>query len=403
MSEKKNIESLFQRYLKNECTPAEIKELLQYFDSPENELLLRRLIKQQSEANEDVNFVADSNSLLDAAFSNIQKTIAANNVKNTQIIPFYKHFLFRAVAAAVLIFLIAAQAFYFLLPKSRRAVAKTENVHKVKDILPGRNNAVLTLDNGKTITLDSAGNGLLAKQGNMMVLKINGQIAYKAATGVIGAKPVYNTITTAKGNDYQLVLSDGSKVWLNAASSIHFPSYFSGEERKVEITGEAYFEVSHDRSKPFKVEFNNAAGEKSEVEVLGTHFDVNAYPDEENIKATLLQGSVKIRRGNKTQLLSPGEQAILTSDAITLKKNIDVSQVVAWKDGYFLFANADIRSIMLQVARWYDVQVTFEGKIPADGFTGKISRNVPLSKFLKVLELNDVHVKTEGRMVTIIQ
>ncbi len=401
MSEKKNIESLFQRYLKNECTPAEIKELLQYFDAPENELLLRHLIKQQSEANEDVNSVVDSTSLLEVAFSNIQKTIAANNGKNTKIIPFYKQFLFRAVAAAVLIFLIAAPAFYFFHPKSQRAVARTENVQKVKDILPGRNNAVLILDNGKTITLDSAGNGMLAKQGNMMVLKINGQIAYKTATGEISAKPVYNTITTAKGNDYQLVLSDGSKVWLNAASSIRFPAFFAGNERKVEITGEVYFEVAHDASKPFRVDFKDKEGRNGEIEVLGTHFNVNDYSDEENVKTTLLEGSVKISRLGQHQMLSPGQQAVLSSDAISLNKNVDITQVVAWKDGYFVFDNTDLQTLMREVARWYNVEVSFEGKLSGEGYSGKISRNVPLSEFLKVLELNNVRVKTDGREVII--
>jgi ferric-dicitrate binding protein FerR (iron transport regulator) len=198
-----------------------------------------------------------------------------------------------------------------------------------------------------------------------------------------------------------VILADGSKVWLNAASSIHFPSYFTGNERKVEITGEAYFEVAKDAAKPFRVEFNNQSGEKGEIEVLGTHFNVNAYPEEEDIKTTLLEGSVKIKRGRNVLMLAPGQQAEVASDNITLKNDVILSQVVAWKDGFFVFNNSDIKIIMRQVARWYDVEVEFEGKIPSEGFTGKVSRNVPLSKFIKVLELNDVNVKTEGRKIII--
>ena len=250
--------------------------------------------------------------------------------------------------------------------------------------------------------LDSAANGTLAQQGNTKVLKLNGQIAYNK-TGDMDAKPVYNTITTANGNQYQLILTDGSKVWLNAASSIRFPASFTGNERKVEITGEAYFEVAKNPNKPFKVEFKNKEGDKSEIEVLGTHFNVNAYPDEPAFKTTLLEGSVKIINAHAVQMLTPGQQARLSRQGIELEKNADIEQVMAWKNGFFLFDNTDIYTLMRQVSRWYDVDVHFEGSIPGDGFSGKISRNVPLSKFLQVLEMNEVHVRTEGRKVTVTQ
>jgi len=240
----------------------------------------------------------------------------------------------------------------------------------------------------------------LAKQGNIKVLKLNGQIAYNK-TGDMKAKPVYNTITTSNGNQYQLILTDGSKIWLNAASSIRFPNAFTGSERKVEITGEVYFEIAKNPAKPFKVDFKNTAGEKDEIEVLGTHFNVNTYIDEPGMKATLLEGSVKIKAGNKTQMLSPGQQANITSNGIEVKKNVDLENVMAWKNGYFLFDNTDIYTLMRQVSRWYNVDVKYQGKITEEGFSGKISREVPLSKFIEVLELNDVHVTTEGRTVII--
>ena len=403
MHEKKNIESLFQRYLDNQCSPREIRLLLSHFKIDENAALLRKLIQNESEKSDETRSNADHTSLLETTFQKIKKSIAAGDELNKAlVVPFYKQVWFRASAAAVVIFLLVVPAYYLVNKKNERTIAQNENRTTKTDVQPGRSNAILTLDNGQTIMLDSAADGTLAQQGNIKVLKMNDRIDYQSGNGKANEKPVYNTITTAKGNDYQLVLSDGSKVWLNAASSIRFPTAFTGNERKVEITGEAYFEVAHNPAKPFKVDFKNAADGNGEIEVLGTHFNVNTYADEQDVKTTLLEGSVKITSADKSQRLSPGEQATLTADAITLKKDVDVSQVTAWKDGYFLFNNTDIQTIMRQVARWYDVEVQFEGKIPVDGFTGRISRNVPLSKFLKVLELNDLKVRTEGRTVTVL-
>ncbi|MEO9022955.1 MAG: FecR domain-containing protein [Ginsengibacter sp.] len=405
---KEYIENLFQRYLDNKCTPDEIRILLLHFDAGEKEDLLRSLIREQSDVFNDTSHIPDeaSKKLLDTVFSKIKNAIAGDNKeKQVQVVPFYRHTWFRICAAAALLLAISTSAFYFLQKNNEKIVAQKENqTHQTNDIPPGTNNAILTLDNGTTIILDSAANGTLVQQGNVKVLKINGQIAYnKTGTGDMKTKPIYNTITTANGNEYQLILADGSKVWLNAASSIRFPTSFAGNERKVEITGEAYFEVTHDASKPFRVEFRGKTGRTGEIEVLGTHFNVNAYDDENAIKATLLEGSVRVREGKESILIVPGEQAMVDNNgnSITVKKNVDITQVVAWKEGLFEFNNTDIQTIMRQVARWYNIEVNFEGKIPSDGFTGKISRNVPLSDFLKVLQLNGVHVKTVGRRVTI--
>ena len=405
MDDSKNIEGLFKRYLDNQCSPDEIRLLLQHFNAGENEDLLRSLMREQSNLIQDAPLISDETSkpLLDAAFKKIQNAIAVDNkIRQINVHPFYRNSWFRACAAATIILIVSTTAYYFLHKNNETVFAlKQTPMHQAKEIPPGTNNAVLTLDNGTAIMLDSAANGTLAQQGNTDVQKINGQIAYRKTDMEMNTKPVYNTITTANGNQYQLILSDGSKVWLNAASSIRFPASFTGKERKVAITGEAYFEVAHDASKPFKVDFSDKAGGTGEIEVLGTHFDVNAYDDESASKTTLLEGSVKIKTANQVQMLTPGQQAAITSNTITLKKDVDVSQVVAWKDGFFVFNNTDIQTIMRQVARWYDIDVIFEGKIPSDGFTGKISRNVPLSDFLKVLQLNNVHVRTEGRSVTI--
>lgn len=404
MGDSKTIGWLFQRYLNDKCTPEEVKILLQYFDAEENEALLKSLIRQQLEANAGEHLPSGEvvEYLLNTTLGNTKKAIASGKkTGQPPIVHIYMRTWFR-VAAAVLILLLSATAFFLFHQKEETIVAhKENNIQPGKDIPPGRSNAILTLSNGTTIMLDSAANGTLAQQGNIKVLKINGQISYNKTGSVdVNGKPVYNTITTARGNQYQLILADGSKVWLNAASSIRFPAEFTGNERRVEITGEAYFEVAKDAKKPFRV-FISPLPEGAEIEVLGTHFNVNAYSEEPAIKTTLMEGSVKIKKANAVQMLSPGQQARFTSIGIVLEKNVDLSQVVAWKDGFFWFDNTDLRTLMRQVARWYDVDVNFEGQITEDGFTGKISRNVPLSKFLKVLELNDVHVRIEGRKITV--
>jgi len=382
-----------------------VKLLLQYFDAGENELLLRELIREQSEAVSGTSLSPGSlRPLLDAAYNNISNAVAKDiEPPAATIVPLYRRLWFRISAAAAVVFFISILALYFPGQDNDSVTGQSQNSSQAAgDIPPGTNNAVLTFDNGTTIVLDRAANGTLVQQGSIKVLKVNGKIAYdKTENATLQAAPVYNTITTARGNQYQIVLADGSKVWLNAASSIRFPSYFTGNERKVEITGEAYFEVAKDAAKPFRVEFNNQPGEKGEIEVLGTHFNVNAYPEEEDVKTTLIEGSVKIKRGSNMQMLAPGQQARVTPNDITLKNDVVLSQVMAWKDGFFVFDNSDIKTIMRQVARWYDVEVDFEGEILSEGFTGKVSRDVPLSKFLKVLELNDINVKAAGRKIII--
>lgn len=408
MKENKTIVELFQRYLDNDCTPEEVTSLFQFFGKEENEEQLRSFISQQLELKTDheVSQQKNNEQLLDAVFTRIKKAINSDGKAGTRVIPLYRQRWFRVAAAAVFIFLLSSTAFLLFRQNKEVAIAHNENkIHEIEDIAPGNNNAILTLDDGTTILLDSAANGTLAQQGNTNVLKINGQITYhEESKKALNARPVYNTITTANGNQYRLVLTDGTKVWLNAASSIRFPASFTGNERKVEITGEAYFEVAKNAKKPFKVFTSSSLGNQggAEIEVLGTHFNVNTYSDEPEIKTTLLEGSVKIRKAGQVQMLSPGQQALITSKDIRIKENVDLNQVMAWKNGYFLFNNTDIYTLMRQVARWYNVEVSFSGKITQDGFSGKISRDVPLSQLMKILELNDVKVKRVGRNVVII-
>ncbi len=306
-------------------------------------------------------------------------------------------------AAASILILLGISGYLLFLRKPNREIANNPDArHLLKpDVAPGSNRAVLILGNGSAIQLDSAQNGILTRQGDANITKMaNGQLAYN----LLNEKPtdiLFNILTTPRGGQYQLTLPDGSRVWLNAASSIRFPSSFTGRERRVQITGEVYFEVAKDAARPFRVDVETGKGGPAEIEVLGTNFNVNAYSEEPDIKTTLLEGSVRIKKENAAQLLSPGQQASLTTTGIRMEENVDLSKVVAWKNGFFWFDNTDLHTLMRQVSRWYNVDVQFEGQIAEEGFSGKISRSEPLSRFMKVLEVNDVHIKMEGRKITI--
>ncbi|MFA6275590.1 MAG: FecR domain-containing protein [Pedobacter sp.] len=300
-------------------------------------------------------------------------------------------------AAAIAVVIFGAGLWYF---GDKRI--DTEQQILAEKIIPGGNKAILTLANGEKISLTDAVNGQLALQSGMKITKTaDGQLVYEVAkdgSSAIGI-PQYNTIEVPVGGQWQAVLSDGSRVWLNALSSITFPTSFTGKERKVEIKGEAYLEIAHNKAKPFKV---SSLGQT--IEVLGTHFNVMAYPDEKVIKTTLLEGSVKISKENRSALLKPGEQAQATNGNIKVTDEVDIEDVVAWKNGYFKF-DENLESIMSKVGRWYDVEVVYNYKPDANlQFAGKVSRSKNISALLKIIEFNgDVHFKIEGRRVVVMR
>lgn len=298
-------------------------------------------------------------------------------------------------AAAVLLFFVAG---YFLLntntTKKQPPIAK-QTVQK--DLPAGRQGAILTLSNGHRIILDSTGNGVLTSDAGVSVIRKEGELSYGGKTDEI----LYNQVVTPKGRKWQLMLSDGTKVWLNAASSIRYPISFVGKDRIVEVSGETYFEVAPDKNRPFKI---NIAG-KGNIEVLGTRFDVNAYDDEDAIRTTLLEGSVKVIRGKSSHLLSPGQQAVLGNgtDDIKVIDDANIDEVMAWKNGRFIFSDMDLKSIMRQLTRWYDVDVVYEGKVPEIRVGGIIHNDVYLSTVMEFLGENGVHYKIEGKKITIMQ
>lgn len=301
-------------------------------------------------------------------------------------------------AASVVVLLIAAAGYFYASKSGKKDLAHLEknDVPMKMDKAPGSNRAFLTLADGSTINLDSAQKGNLTQQGNSKISKLKeGQLTYESTADGQTASVAYNTVATPRGGQFQLVLSDGSKVWLNAASSIRFPATFSGNSRNVEITGEAYFEVAHNANSPFTVTANNVA-----IKVLGTHFNVDAYNDENTIKTTLLQGSVKVSKGASNKLIVPGEQAVVNksisdASAIVIKKEVDLDEVIAWKNGLFAFQNAGIKEIMQDLARWYDVEVVYEGTIPDITFSGELGRNLSLAQVLSALSEMNIHYKIE--------
>jgi ferric-dicitrate binding protein FerR (iron transport regulator) len=272
-----------------------------------------------------------------------------------------------------------------------------KQIARVHDIAPGGNKAILTLADGSMIDLRAAKNGKLAKQGDMVINKnADGQIVYANSENNASSQNTgFNIATTPRGGQFQLVLADGTKVWLNAASSIKYPVVFNGNERKVELTGEAYFEVAHDKEKPFRVISNG-----QEVEVLGTHFNINAYHDEKSAKTTLLEGSVRISSEGKNKMLKPGEQAHFENGDILIA-DVDVNEVVAWKNGFFQFKDDNIRDIMRQLGRWYDVDIKYEGNLPDREFSGTLSRNANLSQMLDILSFKKIHFRIEGKTIIV--
>lgn len=303
---------------------------------------------------------------------------------------------FVSTIAAMAAMLCALGLFYYFF-KDKKTPEFTAHVTHAAKIVPGSNKAMLTLVNGKVIVLDSAHNGMLASQGGVHVYKTkNGRLVYDVSK--YNTQPTdeltYNTISTPRGGQYQVVLPDGSKVWLNAQSSLKFPPRFTGKQRNVTLEGEAYFEVAKDKMHPFKVSVNN-----TEVEVLGTHFNIMGYNDEDATTTTLLEGSVKIIKGNTQQMIVPGQQAMVKQD-ITVK-NVNVNEAVEWKNGNFNFAHEKLQSIMRKIARWYDVDVDYEGKTTSATFVGTVPRSQNITEVLKYLELTGlVHFKITERRIT---
>lgn len=300
-------------------------------------------------------------------------------------------------AASILVAIFAGLYFYSGTGHTLNSIATASTKH---DAAPGGNKATLTLSDGSQISLTDAGNGQLAEQAGVRITKnADGQLVYSIVPSDT-KELAYNTISTPRGGVYQINLPDGTSVWLNAASSIKFPTTFAHlSQRQVELRGEAYFEVAKNKKLPFIV----STGQQ-QVEVLGTHFNINSYEDEEEVKTTLLEGSVKVSAGN-VMFLKPGQQATssVRSGGKVKVSPANIEQAMAWKNGFFHFEKENLHSVLRQLARWYDVEVVYQIDRPDDEFVGDIPRGVKLSEVLKILEFEGTHFRIEGRKLFVIK
>jgi transmembrane sensor len=404
----KRIASLIIKLWRGELNVEETIELEQWAaQSESNRELLQHLTHDETLRQELITYY-EAEASKEAIWNKINE---ATN-ETTQVIPMpvphrrkYRYLAAAVTVAAVL----TTVAYFWFQSEPRPATTTIAKTTTPSDVLPGGNKAILKLSDGSTIVLDNAHNGVLATQGAVQIEKQEGQLEYKQ--GNAEAAVAYNTLSTPAGGQFQLKLPDGSRVWLNAASSITYPTAFTGNERRVTITGEGYFEVAPVRLRsgqkmPFKVTIQSGAGEQqrsTEVEVLGTHFNINAYDDEAAVKTSLLEGKVKVVNNKaETAILKPGQQAQVTSEgAMQVKDNTDMEEVIAWKNGEFLFQKADIGTLMRQVARWYDIEVSYPNGKPKDKFTGKIGRNVNLSQLLEILKYSEVRFELKGKTLVV--
>lgn len=394
------LQYLFQKYLDNKINEDEYTEFWNLLQAESKQDNLSDELQSLWEKVSNVNPVISKEEWEEKIGQLINKTEA--EAIPARKVPFLKTLRWVAAAAILIILALGGSIFLSKRRSSSKEVIAASPVQQ-KDLAPGGNKAVLTLANGKAIILDSVSQGAIAQQGNTKILKLNGgQISYRNTTASV-QKAVYNTLTVPRGGQYQIILPDGSKVWMNAGSSIRFPTAFTGKERGVEITGEAYFEVAKNPAKPFIVKLppSPSGKEQGEIEVLGTHFNVDAYKDESSVKVTLLEGSVRVSQqatetssfglhstssSKASQILRPGQQAQINKEGnIQVVNDADINEAVAWKNNLFWFNDSNIQDVMRQLSRWYNVDVVIKGNITKH-FTGSIPRDVNVSKVFEVLQ-----------------
>jgi len=366
---------LFQRYLDKTATDAERTEFFELIRRPGSDEILRSL-SEHYRINEDLLIrlpEETSRQILAAVLTSDKPAPAPVRPFRSVLRPWMRY-----AAAILFLIVVAAGVSYIISGKNDAGKVTLAGNQVIRDVLPGHSGAVLKLSNGRSILLDTVKNGRLAE----------GFVKSSDAITIEKVSVEYATLFTPFGRQEQIILSDGTKVWLNAGSSLRFPTAFAGTQRRVEVTGEAYFEVARNAAQPFIVK----AGSE-EIKVLGTHFNVNAYADELSVKTTLLEGSVEI---NNNTILRPDEQC----ENGTVSK-VDADASVAWVYGFFQFEHADIKAVMRQLSRWYNVEVQYEGKITEERFGGEIQRNLKLSEVLELLSRTGIHYILNGSMLTI--
>lgn len=383
MDDKKHIHQLFQKYLDNSCSTAEAHELLQFIQSGKKRDYLEHLFEQQLRDEND-----ELNPAVEKAVKNVFNRLRLEPMPKSNK---RKVYLIAAAACILVVFSLSLSLQYIKNDNLSNQVAHD-------DIAAGSNKATLSMSDGATLSLDDYTAGtILDKDGITIQKTAAGELLYHVDSERV-SEPGLNTVSTPRGGQFQILLPDGTRVWLNASSSLTFPTLFDEKERKVVLSGEGYFEVStrqrDGHGVPFIVE---TASQR--IEVLGTQFNVNDYADEGTCNTTLLEGSVRIVTATQSLVLKPGEQSKVGDDGITISM-VDVESAVDWKNGDFLFADDDLKSIMLKIARWYDVEIVYEKNMPTEGYSGQISRQKNLSEVLHILELSgELESRVENRTI----
>jgi len=393
--------------------------LLQYFDNSISSSDCAELMSYLKDHPEEAAALIDEQSLLldqGPEFSHRQSRKVLDDIKadvrfiqshhskipKTRIVQLFQRFAKVAAVIAVL----SGAGFYFICKYKFVNSQQEAALTKPAQILPGTDKAVLTLADGKVIVLDHQTSGTLVKSREMQVNNFsNGKLVYQpllagARVKAADNSSVYNTLSTPRGGEYQVILPDGTHVWLNSASSISYPVEFSGRERRVKLKGEAYFEVAKNKDKPFYVSINDV-----QVKVLGTHFNISAYGDENDVTTTLLEGAVQVNKNHSQCFLKPGQQAMVTNQADLIKvSNVNINEAIAWKNGYFIFNDDNLVTILKKVSRWYDVDVEFRGDFEGQKFGGTFYRTKSLAELLAHIEkLGNVHFKITGRRIIVMK
>jgi transmembrane sensor len=387
--------ALFNRLLNGQLSAQDVESLVQWLGSENPDPQMVELVLNQLK--QTVHTDELSPEILARLEARLPLVLSEGKQQSATVLSMFSRKWLRYAAAVVILL---GVGLYFLANNKQGDPAKPTIAQSANtDIEPGKQGAVLTLVDGSKMVLDSLGNGVVATQNGTKVLLQNGQLVYEtgeAAADIVG----YNTMSTPKGRQFQLTLPDGSKVWLNAASSIQYPTVFTGNERKVEVTGEAYFEVAKNAARPFVVKISD----ETEIEVLGTHFNVNSYLNEESINTTLLEGSVLVKTSSGRLKLQPGQQArVAANEKIKMLADVDVEKVMAWKNGVFNFQDATLEEVMRQLERWYDIEIVYEKNIPKLEFYGKMGKDLSLAAVLRGLEKSNVHFRIEeGRKLIVL-
>lgn len=399
MASKKNfnksrIHQLLVAYVSNNISQADFTELMDDVEAAKHNEELGTFMQQVWDAQ------PVSQSFTETESAIMYRQILDDQRFNTSVkrkIPLYKMW-YGIAASFILISLTAVLLFRYASNPSGSIFSKNQIMN---DVAPGSNKAILTLGDGSKVVLTGQPNDSIMKKAGYLVKAANGELIYEKSTRPL-TQVLYNAIETPRGGQYQVVLQDGTRVWLNSASVLRYPENFVGQKnRLVELTGEAYFEVAHNGKQPFIVKTP-----QQEVTVLGTHFNINSYTDETETKTTLLQGAVRVANtgdknaGNNLTLV-PGQQAVLKGNLLSLHL-VDTDAETAWKNGYFIFKNEDLSSIMRKIARWYDLDVVYHEDITAKRYEGSVSRFKNVAEVLRIFELtNGIHFKLEGRRLTV--